>query len=489
MKDTADREPAALSVSRDRSIRALLSLVDALAVGRDEQELLYISLERLVEALELDGGVVFLVQPEGRPVAAADIGVGTSGKAAAEAVAQDVLMNLRPVMSVRSEGDAWTGTALLAPDKPLGVLTLVDRGATREALSEELVMALGKQIGTGLASARASAELRASLVRREVLSRLTNALTSSMEIRNVVPAFAQELATFLSFDRMAMGFLNDSGDYIEITPYPEETDWGLGHVIPVVASGLGSVVLNGQPVLQEDLVHRHRFIEDMRLLEDGIRSYVLLPLTTRGRAIGALALGSIRERTYDSSTIDLLQPFTDSVSLVLDNIRLFQKTRDLSITDEVTPLYNVRFFHQMLDRELRFVDRYGSCLSLVFIDLDRFKPVNDQYGHLRGSRALREVGFLLRTAVRDTDYPARYGGDEFVIILPQTDRADAEYIALKLRSIIEQHTFLQEEGINVKLGASYGVATYPHEAQTKESLIRLADSRMYEDKERRQPSS
>jgi two-component system, cell cycle response regulator len=151
----------------------------------------------------------------------------------------------------------------------------------------------------------------------------------------------------------------------------------------------------------------------------------------------------------------------------------------------VTPLFNFRFFHQMLDRELKLVDRYRSVLSLIFIDLDRFKPINDKYGHLRGSRVLREVGFILRSAVRETDYPARYGGDEFVVILPQTDGASAQRLADKLRQLIETHVFLQEEGINAQIGASLGVASYPVEARTKEALVRLADERMYADKQER----
>jgi diguanylate cyclase (GGDEF)-like protein len=131
------------------------------------------------------------------------------------------------------------------------------------------------------------------------------------------------------------------------------------------------------------------------------------------------------------------------------------------------------------------VDRYKSVLSLIFVDLDRFKPINDRFGHLRGSRVLREVGFLLRAAVRETDYPARYGGDEFVVILPQTDGDAARALADKLRRLIEEHTFLQEEGINATIGCSFGIATYPTEARSKESLIRMADERMYGDKEQR----
>jgi diguanylate cyclase (GGDEF)-like protein len=279
--------------------------------------------------------------------------------------------------------------------------------------------------------------------------------------------------------------VNESGDYIEITGYPDEATWGLGSVLPVVGSGPGSVVLNNRAILQRDLLHDHRFIEDMRLLEEGIRSYVILPLNSRGRGIGVLALGSTRSEAYDEATLAHVQPLADSVALAFENVRLFQKTRELSISDEVTPLYNFRFFHQILDRELKLVDRYKSVLSLIFVDLDRFKPINDQFGHLRGSRVLREVGFLLRAAVRETDYPARYGGDEFVVILPQTDSEAANALTEKLRAMVEGHTFLQEEGINARIGMSAGVATYPTEARSKESLIRLADERMYKDKEDR----
>lgn len=470
-------------LAQDRTIRALMSLADDLTVERDEAGLLRSTLEHVVKTLGLTGGLTFLVDAKGELVPGAEFRLPSPDMDATRELALHALDRQRPLV-VESPGGGWLAAApLKTRERQLGVLTLHDLSPESVAPELELLEALGKQIGTGLENARLYAELRASSGRAQVLNRITTTLASSMDLKAAVPAFAREIAALTGFDRLVCAFVNDSGDYIEVVGHPEDATWGLGSVIPVVGSGPGSVVLNSKCVLQRDLLHSHRFIEDMRLLEEGIRSYLLLPLNARGRNIGVLGLGSQQVGAYDESTLEGLQPLADAVALAFENVRLFQKTRELSITDEVTPLYNFRFFHQILDRELKLVDRYKSVLSLIFLDLDRFKPINDQYGHLRGSRTLREVGFLLRAAVRETDYPARYGGDEFVIILPQTDFAAAQALADKLRDLIGEHVFLQEEGINARIGCSLGVATYPFEARTKEALIRLADERMYADKE------
>jgi diguanylate cyclase (GGDEF)-like protein len=489
MKQTDPSRPKAGTApdlqTQDRTIHALLSLVDDLTVERDEDGLLRSTLEHVVRTLGLAGGVTLLLNADEDLVPAAEFQFPRGALESAVDLAQSAFDQGRPLVRDRPEG-GWLAVALLkTKQRPLGVLSLIDTNPDSVPPDMDLLEALGKQIGTGLDNARLYAQVRASSQRAEFLNRITSTLTSSMDLKTVVPAFAREIAALQSFDRLACGFVNESGDYIEITAHPEETAWGLGSVLPVVGSGPGFVVLNNKAVLQRDLLHSHRFIEDMRLLEEGIRSYVILPLNSRGRSIGVLALGSAQSGAYDDESVTDVQPLADSVALAFENVRLFQKTRELSITDEVTPLYNFRFFHQILDRELKLVDRYKSMLSLIFLDLDRFKPINDQFGHLRGSRVLREVGFLIRAAVRETDYPARYGGDEFVVILPQSDGEAARALAAKLRRLIEEHTFLQEEGINARIGASLGIATYPLEARSKESLIRLADERMYGDKDER----
>ncbi len=478
------RAAGATPGGRDRLLVALVALVDDLTVERDADGLLRSALEHIVGSLDLVGGAIFVGSADGDLSDVAEQHLALDIRALRE-LAAAALRQDGPLVQQLPGAGQLAATPLRSSARTLGALVLHEGEVPETTLDREVLEVLGKQLGTGLANVQLYAELRSSSARGEALRRITAAATSGSELAAIIPAFAAELVSLQAFDRLACGFVNDTGDYLEMVSHPEGTSWGLGGVLPVVGSGPGFVALNNRPVLQKNLVHEHRYLEDMRLLEEGLRSYALFPLASRERAIGVLALGSSQTAAFDDATLARLQPLADAVALALENVRLFQKTRELSITDEVTPLHNFRYFHQALERELKLVNRYGGALSLLFVDLDRFKPINDQYGHLRGSRTLREVGFLIRAAVRETDIPARYGGDEFVVILPQTDAEAARVLAEKLRRLVEGHTFLQEEGINARLGVSMGLATYPLEANTKEGLIRLADKRMYEDKESR----
>ena len=471
--------------AQDRAIRVLLSLAEDLSVERDEHGLLRSALAHMVEDLDVSGGMAFLLDSAGRLLPAAETSATEDQPTPAFDAAQAVVESERSVLHELPESGWLAATPLRSGRRPLGALVLFCRHGEAPAPEAELLEALGRQVGTGLENVRLFSELRTTAARAETLHRIASALTVNMDLRAALPVLAKEIAALIEHDRLIAGFVNDSGDYIEIVGQPEGATWGLGEVVPVVGSGPGSVVLNSKAILQQDLLRSHRFIADMRLLEEGIRSYVLLPIGARGRSIGVLGFASRRVAAYDTRSLEAIQPLADAVALALENVRLFQKTRELSITDEVTPLFNFRHFHQILARELKLVDRYKSVLALIFIDLDRFKPINDQWGHLRGSRVLREVGFLVRSAVRETDYPARYGGDEFCVICPQTDEAAAVELAERVRELIEGHTFLQEEGINARLGLSYGIAVYPRDAQSKDTLIRVADERMYASKEAR----
>ncbi|HEX9022965.1 MAG TPA: diguanylate cyclase, partial [Geobacteraceae bacterium] len=172
----------------------------------------------------------------------------------------------------------------------------------------------------------------------------------------------------------------------------------------------------------------------------------------------------------------------DQSSLAFDNAVRYAMARNLVNIDELTGLYNYRFLDIALDREIKRTERYASNLSLIFMDLDLFKNVNDTHGHLIGSKVLKEVGMLLKRMTREVDFVFRYGGDEFTIILVETGIAGAAIVAERIRKAIEAHEFLTEEGLGIRITACLGYACYPDDSKSKTELLELSDQAMYHGK-------
>ncbi len=180
---------------------------------------------------------------------------------------------------------------------------------------------------------------------------------------------------------------------------------------------------------------------------------------------------------------ELIQFMLKQARFALFNAEKGIKVQSLIYIDDLTKLYNSRYLKVVLDRELKRSDRYDMPVSLLFLDIDYFKRVNDSFGHLVGSRVLWEFGSILKGCVRETDTVIRYGGDEFVAILVETSPSQAEYAAERMRVSVEEHVFMKEEELNLKLTVSIGIATYPTHAKDREQLLNMADKAMYRGKD------
>jgi diguanylate cyclase (GGDEF)-like protein len=217
---------------------------------------------------------------------------------------------------------------------------------------------------------------------------------------------------------------------------------------------------------------------------EGARRVVAVPLVNGERVLGILE--AVREgaaaRAFAPGEAALLSALALPVSAALANSVRIAEAEKLSQTDDLTKLHNARYLRQYLIAEVKRARRYGSTVAAIFFDLDDFKEVNDQYGHLVGSHILMEMATVILTGVRDTDIVARYGGDEFVVILPEADFEQAALVAERMREKIARHLFTGGRNLRLRLTASFGVASFPQHAQSPQQLIANADAAMYEAK-------
>lgn len=179
----------------------------------------------------------------------------------------------------------------------------------------------------------------------------------------------------------------------------------------------------------------------------------------------------------------LLNFFQRQARLALINAERSAQAQSLIYIDDLTKLYNGRYLNVVLDREMKRSERYRNFFCVLFMDIDFFKRVNDAHGHLVGSRVLVEVGTVLRACVRDSDTVVRYGGDEFVVLLVETNADEAMIVAERMRKMVEAESFVKEAGLSIRLTISIGIAAFPEHATTKQTLLNLADQAMYRGKE------
>jgi len=213
--------------------------------------------------------------------------------------------------------------------------------------------------------------------------------------------------------------------------------------------------------------------------------YVLaMPLICGERVLGVLEV--TREgkyaRSFRKAEIGLLDALVGSIASALSNAVRIAEAERLSQTDDLTKLHNARYLRQFLLNEIRRARRYGSSVAALFLDLDDFKRINDMHGHLVGSHVLMEMAAVILSSIRDTDAVARYGGDEFVIVLPDTGMELAGSVAERIRDMIGRFHFTGGRRLDLTLTASFGVATFPEHASSPQQLIACADTAMYEAK-------
>ncbi len=224
--------------------------------------------------------------------------------------------------------------------------------------------------------------------------------------------------------------------------------------------------------------------ESLLEIEPDTGSFACLEVTEYHKLLVVLCADARHIEGVDEHDRRVLQAVAAELAVAVENSQLYKLTRRLANTDELTGLYNYRYLQQRLDEEISRARRYKKTLSFLMIDVDDFKRINDTHGHLVGDSVLRELGEIMKATVREVDVVVRYGGEEFSVVLPETDAAGAFIVAEKIRENVAVHRFKDEDGEpTIKVTVSVGVANLPTHADDKESLLRAADDAVYYAKE------
>lgn len=215
--------------------------------------------------------------------------------------------------------------------------------------------------------------------------------------------------------------------------------------------------------------------------KEGIVFFAAIPLISEKNFVGFLFLASkdMKKVSFDFDIASLLSLIGNNVSLILDKIKLFEETKRLSITDVLTGLYNRRHFYKHLDIEVARSKRYGSSFALMLFDIDNFKSINDNFGHQAGDEVLQGLANILRSISRETDLVVRYGGEEFIIILPNTSEQEAISLANRIKYAVEHHVFQINKLAHIAITLSGGIASFPKNAADAKSLLSAADHALY----------
>ena len=310
---------------------------------------------------------------------------------------------------------------------------------------------------------------------------VAKALTSSLDLDSILQTIMEKMAEYFRPDTWSLLMVDEDRDELYFAIAVGSAAEALKNVRLKVGEGIaGYVAKNGERLIVPDVYTDPRFakrIDEMTRWET--RSIICFPLRSRLRVLGVIQLVNVDMEQFGAQEIFFLQSLCDYAAIAIENARAVEKIQELTITDDCTGLYNARHLYKTLETEVYRSSRFGYEFTVLFIDLDHFKQVNDTHGHLIGSKLLAEIGYLIKAQLRLIDYAFRYGGDEFVVLLPQTGKDAALVVAKRLRDSMRTSLFCREEGLNLNVRASMGVATYPHDAKTPHDIIRQADEMMY----------
>jgi len=311
---------------------------------------------------------------------------------------------------------------------------------------------------------------------------LGKAVTATLNLERILVIIFERLNQMIRAKNWTLFLLEQDTQELRFELVAGLQDYSLSRVRIKVGEGIaGTVAKTGEPILVPDVAQDQRFSQKIDAMTGFVtRSLICLPLKIQESVIGVIEVVNPEDASlFDEQAIPVLSILADFVAIAIANARVHREMEALTYTDDVSGFYNTRFLHKELENLIGKEQRF----SLVFMDLDNFKKVVDTHGHLLASQTLGEVATVIGSRLKVKDSLVRYGGDEYVVILPDQGKKAASEKIEEIRSAILETIFLERAGLRVRVTASFGIACFPEDANSKKALLHLADESMYRSKE------
>jgi diguanylate cyclase (GGDEF)-like protein/putative nucleotidyltransferase with HDIG domain len=367
---------------------------------------------------------------------------------------------------------SFCGVPLLLYERPIGAMAVQtpEEGAL-DIGHLEMMRVLASQVVIAMENARLFREERSKSRHLSLLNNISRNIIVTLNPDEMLANIATELERGLDYSHIGIGLLDYSSKEIVIQAEAGRRKGALGRRVSLDGNVVGRVARTGQMTVVK---YGSPDTPGEPVLQDSVAA-IALPIVYADQLHGVLYMETDRSSEFSQEETVFLGTLADLISGALHNALTFQKAQEQAITDGLTGLKTHRFFMEALSGEWKRSTRAGRSFSLVLMDLDRFKFVNDFYGHLDGDLVLQRMAQILEQNCRRSDVIARYGGDEFVILMPETDAEQSHQLATKLRSWVSADPVLREKNVT----SSFGVASFPLHGSTPQELIQVADSSMY----------
>lgn len=410
------------------------------------------------------------------------------------------LARLTKVMTRAEDGDFLVRAPVLSNDE-LGELA----GTFNQMLSRITDLTASKiQTDHDLMMAEEQLKFRERLEEKNsVIERTNRSLEQLVRNLSLIYEIGQEVNSIIDLDKLYANITETLKKYLRIHEFAILVYDDKGEELHVKAAygfpdqeaifrttfhkgeGItGLVAETGKKIYIKDTNKEERFLNYKGERPAEASSFLSVPLTYKDDVLGVINFARRGVGSFTYHDVKMFTQVAGQVALALANARLYTRTRELSVMDELTGINNRRHFHQMLQMEWKRAVRFKRSISLIMIDVDHFKTYNDTFGHLQGDEVLKKIGSLLKKNLREVDTVARFGGEEFVLLLPDTDKRGAVAVAEKVRLLVEAHKFTTDAHKETRrITISSGIATYPHDVSEMDDLIDHADIALYRAKE------